>query len=271
MSGNLDTSDPAGAISSRVIKIGGEVALDARAVGELFDALSDAQPGLRTVVVHGGGAQASSLARRLDHSPTIVAGRRVTSEIDLQTILWSICGEINTRLVAAACNRGLRGVGLSGADDNMVLARKRPPREIDGTLVDFGLVGDVRSVDATLIHSLLASGFTPIIGTLGVDDAGGLLNINADTVAARIAMELRAASLHLITPSGGVRKSAEDPTSTLDSCSRAEFESGVSEGWITGGMRVKLEVALDCLDSGVERVVISSVQGISDNSGTVVS
>ncbi len=250
----------------QVVKIGGEVAMDADAVSALYTALEATS--LRSVIVHGGGALASSIATQYGEPARMIGGRRITSDLDLRTILWSVCGEVNTRLVAAAQQLGLAAVGLSGADANLVEASKRPPRVIDGETIDFGHVGDVVAVHPEVIQAQLDSGYVPIVATLGLTREGSLLNINADTVAARIAQALAADVLYLVTPSGGLRRDASDPASLIPTCSRPDFERGVADGWIAGGMRVKLEEAFACLKSGVADVRITDVAGIGKDGGT---
>ena len=250
----------------QVVKIGGEVALDPGAVYTLLAAIKET--GRPTIIVHGGGALASSIAERFGEPARMIGGRRITSDLDLQTILWSVCGEVNTKLVAAAGQAGITAVGLTGADAHLVEATRRPPRVIDGETIDFGHVGDVVAIHPEVVGTLLDRGFLPIIGTLGIGSDGSLLNINADTVAARLAQAVRADMLFLVTPSGGLRRDAADPTSLIDACTRSDFEEGVSAGWIAGGMRVKLEEAFACLDGGVRDVRVTDVAGIATNGGT---
>lgn len=250
----------------QVVKIGGEVALDPRAVDTLLSAIK--KTGRPTIIVHGGGALASGIAEQYGEPARMIAGRRITSDLDLRTILWSVCGEVNTKLVAAAQQAGLTAVGLTGADAHLIEATRRPPRVVDEETIDFGHVGDVVAVHPEVVQVLLDRGFLPVIGTLGLGSDGSLLNINADTIAARVAQAVRADMLFLVTPSGGLRRDAADPASLIEACSLADFEHGVSAGWIAGGMRVKLEEAFACLHGGVREVRITDVTGIATNGGT---
>lgn len=252
-----------------VVKLGGAVLADADAVAEVWAGVEAL--GTPAVLVHGGGPQATALARRLGHEPRIVAGRRVTSDLDLDVMLWTLRGELNARLVASGRAAGVRAVGVSGADGALVRVHRRPPREVDGETVDFGHVGDVDGVDPALVETLLGAGFTPVVATVCADDAGALYNVNADTVAFELAAALGAGRLDLVTEAGGVRRDAADPGSHLDRLTAAEVEAGVREGWIAGGMRPKLEVARAALRRGVPAVRVCAPSDVANpDAGTTV-
>ena len=239
-----------------VLKIGGALLAMPNAMETFWTSVAALREKTSVVIVHGGGPQATEVARRLQHEPRIVHGRRVTSDVDLEIVQWTLRGALNTSLVAGAARHGLAAVGLSGADGGTLRVTRRPPWEIDGETVDFGWVGDVERVDVRLIETLLARGFIPILSPLGLDAAGLVYNVNADTVACAVAEALAAASFLLVTESGGVRRDADDALSHLDRCDLATFERGVEEGWIAGGMRVKLHVAFQALDAGISDVAI---------------
>jgi acetylglutamate kinase len=198
----------------------------------------------------------SDMADRLGHTPRRVQGRRVTTDLDLEIAQWTMSGTINTQLVAQAKAHDLMAVGLSGADAGQVQVSKRPPWQIDGETVDFGWVGDIDTIDPTLIDGLLARDLMPVVAPLGIDDGGQVYNVNADTVASALAGAIDAQQLLFVTGAGGVRRDANDPCSHLDACDRATFEAGVDAGWIEGGMRVKLKTAFDALGDGVGTALI---------------
>lgn len=239
-----------------VIKISGTLLADGGAPEAFWTALHTLQKTSPVVMVHGGGAQATAMAHRLDHEPTIVQGRRVTSDLDLDIMQWALRGKLNTQLVGDAKRHGITAVGLSGADGNTLQVTKRPPWTVNGDTVDFGWVGDVEGVDASLLHSTLAAGMVPIVAPLGIDAAGQTYNVNADTVARALAGALGAEELLLVTATGGVRREADVPASHLATCTADTFEEGTEAGWINGGMRVKMEVAFDALRGGVDDVFI---------------
>lgn len=241
-------------MATTVIKLGGAI------IGANLDVLwrqvAELRAQGRVVLVHGGGPQATALANRLGHSPRIVHGRRVTTDLDLHIVAWTIRGQLNSTLVASACSAGLSAVGISGVDGGLLRVDKRPPWLIDGETVDFGWVGDIAGVDTTIVDQLLAADYMPIVATLSADGSGQLYNVNADTTACAIAAALAADALLLVTETGGVRRDAEEASSLLAACTRETYEEGLETGWITGGMGVKLRVGFDALRAGVGSVFI---------------
>jgi acetylglutamate kinase len=239
-----------------VVKVGGALLSQPDALGALWEGVRQLRLRAPVVVVHGGGPQATAAARRLGHEPRIVHGRRVTSDLDLQIMQWTLRGELNTSLVAQAHARGLAAVGLSGVDGGLLRVVKRPPWVVDGASVDFGWVGDVEQVEPAVVRRLLEGGFLPVIAPLGVDARGQVYNVNADTVACALAGALHAAEFLLVAEAGGLRRDPHDAATRLPLCDRAAYAAGVDAGWIQGGMRVKLKVAFDALDAGIPTVHI---------------
>ena len=234
-----------------VIKIGGGT-LDN--LDLFWDQLKLVKP--PPIIIHGGGVQSSSLATRLGHTPRIIDGRRVTGDLDLSIAEWTMRGAINVRLVAQANARKLRAVGLSGVDGSILNVRRREPWVIEDEIVDFGWVGEIVSIDTTLIETVSDAGFIPIIAPLGVDATGQRYNVNADTVAGALAIATQAEELLLVTDTGGVLKDPTDPESILRTCSPTDEAAGIDQGWITGGMLVKLRIARKALASGIPSVWI---------------
>lgn len=250
-----------------VVKLGGAVLADPAAVAAVWAGVAR-RP--RAVVVHGGGPQATALARRLGWEPQIVAGRRVTTDLDLDVALWTLRGALNARLVASARAAGVRAVGISGIDGGLVTVTRRPPVMVDGAEVDFGHVGDVAAVDGAVLAALLGAGFVPVVASVCADAAGALYNVNADTVAFEIAAAL-GARLDLVTESAGVRREHADPASALRQLSGAEIDAGVAQGWIAGGMRPKLEVARAALAAGVSSVRVCGPADLGGAGGTTIT
>ncbi len=250
-----------------VIKIGGALAGREDALEALWSSVAKMIEEQHVIVVHGGGPIATHVARSLGHEPRMVHGRRVTSDMDLRIVQWTMRGELNSRLVAHARRAGVRAVGISGADGAMLVVVKRPPWMVDGEQVDFGWVGDIAHVDASLLNLLTSGGYVPVVAPLGIDEAGLLYNVNADTVSCALAAAVDADEYLLVTDSGGVRREADEPASHLHVCSRALYDEGIEEGWIQGGMRVKLKVAFDAVDAGVPCVRILSPEDLSSADG----
>lgn len=246
-----------------IVKVGGTL-IDAHGTPDaLWPALRALQATHPVVLVHGGGAYTSQVAHRLGHTPRIVQGRRVTTDLDLEIILWTLRGALNARLVAQAQCAGLDAVGVSGVDDGLIQVQRRPPWEVDGRLVDFGWVGDVVNCRVALIRLLLEAGRLPIVAPMGGDGTGQIYNVNADTVALTLAQALGADRLYLVTEVGGVFRDPADPATRLRRCTPKAFETGLAEGWIRGGMRVKLDVAFQALDAGIGEVFILSPMHLS--------
>ena len=239
-----------------IVKISGSIVEDDAAMEAFWRSVVELHETARIVVVHGGGRQMTAMAKRLGHAPRIVQGRRVTTDLDLDILQWAVCGRLNTQLVAQATAQGLGAVGLTGADAKLLQVAKRPPWRVNGETVDFGWVGDVERVNASVLTALLDAGLMPVVAPLGIDAEGQVFNVNADTVAQAVAGALHATELLFVTRTGGVRRHADVPDSHLRTCDRETFETGVKNGWVAGGMRVKLETALAAVAGGVERAVI---------------
>lgn len=235
-----------------VIKIGGALLRDD--LSTFWAGVAERAVRQPVVVVHGGGPQSTDMARRLGHEPRMVQGRRVTQDVDLDIVRWVLRGELSTTLVTGACRAGLRAVGVSGADAHMVHVHRRPPWNVEGETVDFGWVGDVDLVEVSMLRHLLAGGFTPVVSPMGVDNDGQVYNVNADTIALEIASALGAESFLLVTETGAVLDANGARCAELDS---ETTRAGLADGWIAGGMRVKVSVAREALSRGVESVYIA--------------
>lgn len=255
-----------------VLKIGGALVDDDGALGAFWRGVKRLlDGGERAVVVHGGGPQSSALTRRLGGEPRMVAGRRVTGDLDLDVTAYAIRGKASAALVASARVAGIRAVGVAGLDGGLVSVVRRPPVVVDGETVDFGHVGNVTGTDVRLLNALLDADFVPVVSPLCADDAGNLLNVNADTVACALAEALHATAFRLVTETGGVRRRADDPASHLDALDAATVEAGIRDGWIAGGMRPKLDVAMQALRAGIPDVsILAPADLLTGSGGTTV-
>jgi acetylglutamate kinase len=222
------------------------------------------QVGIRICVVHGGGKQLSELAKQLGVEQTIIEGRRVTDDATLDMAKMIFAGKINTDILAALRNRGIEAVGLSGVDGNIVHAERRPPKEILNRetgvrdKVDFGHVGDVVQINARLLTVLLDHGYLPVISSLGADAEGMVFNINADTIAAEIAVQLRAEKLILLSDVDGIYLTAGNPATKLSRLTATEAGELISSGAASGGMIPKLQSIVVLLERGVHSAHIIS-------------
>ncbi len=242
-----------------VVKLSGKVTEDRVRLISLAEELALMhQVGIRLCVVHGGGKQLSDLAAVMGVEQTIIEGRRVTDDATLEMAKMIFAGKINTDILAALRHRGVEAVGLSGVDGNIVHAERRPPKEImnratgESEHVDFGHVGDIIEINARLLTVLLDEGYLPVVSSLGADAAGTVFNINADTIASEIAIQLEAEKLVLLSDVDGIYLRAGQPETKLSRLSADEAEALVKEGSATGGMIPKLQNIVELLRRGVK-------------------
>jgi acetylglutamate kinase len=245
-----------------VLKAGGDAFVTVEGTRALLEQVGILhQVGIRVVLVHGGGPQSTALAKRLGLTTQMVEGRRVTDASTLEVSTMVLNGEINTRIVAACRALGIPAIGLSGVDGGMIKATKRPPAQVAGQTVDYGFVGDIYAVDTRILVKQLDNDFVPIVSPLSADDHGTVLNINADTVAAMIACELKAEKFVMATGAPGILESLEDARSLISYIDRAGLRRLREEGKISGGMLPKVAAIERALSGGVPRVhVISYAQ-----------
>lgn len=241
-----------------VVKFGGEIADDRDRLVSFCEELAlCAQVGIHVVVVHGGGKQATELSARLGLDSSIVNGRRVTDEPTLDVVKMVFAGKLNTEILGALRRAGVRAVGLSGVDGNLLRAKRRPPQTVvdsatgESRTVDFGYVGDILEADPRVITTLVSDGFVPVIASLAADDDGTVYNVNADTVASAIAVSLGAEKWIVATNVPGVLDRDRQLVSHL---TPDEARAAIWDGTVTGGMIPKLEAALAAIDAGVGSV-----------------
>jgi acetylglutamate kinase len=192
-----------------------------------------------TVVVHGGGNEVAEWSRRLGLESKTHDGLRVTDPDTLEVALAVLGGLVNTRLVAALGALGRPAVGLTGADGGLLRLQRREP--------ELGEVGEVVGANPTLLTALVEAGTVPVVASLGMDDAGSLLNINADEVAGAIAAA-RGGLLLLCTDVSGVELDGR----TVERLDRADVERMLDDGSASAGMRPKLRAALVAATAGCE-------------------
>lgn len=232
-----------------VIKYGGH-AMESAELAELFatDVVLMRLVGMNPVVVHGGGPQITDLMRRLGKEPEFVDGRRVTDAETVDIVRMALVGKVNREIVAMVNRLGSYAVGMSGEDAGLIRVDQRDPR--------LGFVGDVRSIDPTMVSRLLREELIPVIATIGVDDAGQAYNINADTVAGAIAEALDAEKLVYLTDVAGVYGDWPDEASLISRLDVDGLEKLIADGKASEGMIPKLESCVSALRNGVRRAHI---------------
>jgi acetylglutamate kinase len=243
-----------------VLKAGGDAFISPETTRALMEQIGILhQVGIRVVLVHGGGPQSTALSKRLGLETRMVEGRRVTDAQTLEVSTMVLNGEINTRIVAVCRALGVPAIGVSGVDGGLIKASRRPPvKQPSGATVDYGFVGDIHGIDASIILKQLDNDLVPIVSPLSADDHGVLLNINADTVAAAIACELKAEKFVLLTGAPGILESVDDPRSLISYVDRQGLRRLRDEGKISGGMLPKVAAIERALSGGVPRVHVIS-------------
>lgn len=247
-----------------VIKVGGKIVEEEATLNQLLNDFAAIEG--HKVLVHGGGRSATRLATRLGIESEMINGRRITDAETLKVVTMVYGGLVNKNMVAGLQARGVNALGLTGADMNVIRSVKRPVKE-----VDYGFVGDVDKVDASLLSDLIKKGVVPVMAPLTHDGEGHLLNTNADTIAgetAKALAELFDVTLVFCFEKKGVLRDEHDDDSVIDTITRAEFEQYVADGVIQGGMIPKLENSFEAIRAGVGEVVITLASAINGDGGT---
>lgn len=232
-----------------VVKYGGNAMIDD---GLKQDVMKDIvllnHVGIKVVLVHGGGPEINETLSRMNIEAKFVGGLRQTDKETMDVVQMVLTGKVNKELVNLISCTGGNAVGLSGIDGRMIEAKPKNK--------DLGFVGEITKINPQLILDTLESGYIPVISTVGCDKSGNVYNINADYVAARIAGELKAKSLILMTDTKGILRDQNDDNSLITSVNVSEASQLVKEGVISGGMIPKTECCVEAIRRGVERVFI---------------
>ena len=265
-----------------VVKVGGEAFVGGPQAGkDLIEQVGVLHRlGMRVVLVHGGGPQASALTESLGGEPIKIEGRRVTDPIALRATTLALNGEVATHIVALGQALQMSMVAVSGVSAGMILAHQRPPtKDRHGNPVDYGLVGDVDRVDVSYIETILAAGHIPVVSPLGVSKSGQVLNLNADGVAAELAIGLGAAKVVFLTGAPGILRDVQDPSSLISFMDLKGLADLESTGAVQEGMWPKSASIRRALEGGVERVHVvgqNTIDGLlkevftNEGSGTLI-
>ncbi|THH34981.1 acetylglutamate kinase [Neolewinella litorea] len=248
-----------------VYKIGGNIINNPATLHEALDFIAE---GLTpSLLVHGGGRRADQVLSELGHAPRMIDGRRITDQTTLEIVTMVFAGSINKEIVAQLQSRGNNAIGLSGADGNAVLARKRPVGK-----VDYGYAGDVLAVNGALLDGLLRLGLRPVLCPITHDRRGQLLNTNADTIANEVAKALAAVghevSLQYCFELPGVLRDINDPASVITLLNPDSYANYREKGVISAGMIPKLDNAFAAINAGVREVVIGNLAALREGAGT---
>ena len=270
--------------SLNVIKIGGNV-IDHPENLKKFLADFAGLKGYK-ILVHGGGKIATKLAADLGIRSQMVEGRRITDSESLKVVTMVYAGLLNKNIVAGLQREECNAIGLSGADGNLIRAKRRPLTEVfspekGGNIhVDYGFVGDLKedSIDQPGLGKLLEAGFTPVFSAITHDGEGQLLNTNADTIASAIAIAMAKeyeTSLIYCFEKAGVLKDVNDEDSLIKAIDPHTYNEYKRQGIISEGMIPKLDNAFEAINKGLKHVFIGKADALSqlneNNFGTRLS
>jgi acetylglutamate kinase len=245
-----------------VLKLGGELLEDAAAIQSAATAIARLASTGPLVVVHGGGRAIDAELRARGLEPRFVDGLRVTDPAALDAVVSVLAGRNNTSLVAAIGAAGARAVGLTGADGFIGRSRRAGVlTAVSGEQVDLGLVGQPEDVEVALLRDLISLGYLPVVASVGVDETGRLLNVNADTLAGHLAAALRASRLIV---AGGTAGVLDREGATIAHLGPAEIDAMTSSGAAHSGMIAKLAACRYALERGVAEIAVVSGRGVTD-------
>lgn len=244
----------------RVFKIGGKVVEDAQQLAAFLQNFAQL-PGNK-ILIHGGGKSVSEMSQRLGIEVKMVEGRRITDADTLEVVKMMLAGVANKNVVSKLQGYDCNAIGLTGADGNTILAKKRPLK--NG--IDYGFVGDVQKVDHEIIQKLINSGLVPVFAAMTHDGSGNLFNTNADTIASRIAVGMATdfeVELNYCFELNGVLKDINQPDSVIPEINAENYAGLKSDGTINSGMIPKIDNAFDALAAGVKAVRIMNSKDIA--------
>jgi acetylglutamate kinase len=244
-----------------IIKIGGNIINEDRALASFLSDFSKIKHA--KILIHGGGKTASKLNEKLGIKTIMNEGRRITSAKNLDTVTMVYAGFINKKIVSKLQGNNCNALGLSGSDANCIIATKRPTNPID-----FGWVGDVKSINNTTINLFLQNGMTPVFCAISHDGKGQLLNTNADTVAAEIAIAMSEqydAELIYCFEKNGVMMDVNDNNSIIQNINSKKYLDLKEKKIINEGMLPKMENCFYALQNKVAKVIIGNPNVINNN------
>ena len=250
-----------------VIKVGGKIVEEKDSLLSLLQSFSKIEG--KKVLVHGGGRSATKVATSLGIESKMVNGRRITDIETLKIVTMVYAGLVNKDIVASLQAFNINALGLCGADMNVILSEKRAVKDID-----YGFVGDVKSVDGDILSKIIEMNIVPVMAPLTHDGKGNLPNTNADTIAGETAKALAKhydVSLVFCFEKKGVLMDENNDDSVISNINSLSFEQLKNDGIVKGGMLPKLENSFDALKSGVKKVIITQADELGKNSGTTIT
>ncbi|WP_298263623.1 acetylglutamate kinase [uncultured Lutibacter sp.] len=243
----------------QIVKIGGNVINDEHALNSFLKNFSTLKE--PKILVHGGGKRASEISSAMGLVSKMVNGRRVTNAETLEVVTMVYAGLLNKNITAKLQQFNCNAMGLTGADANVIIAHKRDIND-----VDYGFVGDIDKINPEMISLLLENKITPVFCAITHNKKGQLLNTNADTIAAEIAIgmsKLFETEINYVFELQGVLKNIEDENSIIEKINLKKYKQLVDEGIIANGMLPKLQNCFNALENGVGKVKIGDASLIN--------
>ena len=234
-----------------VVKYGGAAMLDETLKSAVMqDIVLMRSVGINPILVHGGGPEISDAMNRMGKTPEFVGGLRVTDAETMEIVEMVLAGKTNKGIVAHLNSHGARAVGLSGKDGNLVQAERETAQG------DIGFVGRVTRIDPSLLHTLTAAGYVPVVSSVAIGAGGETYNVNADTVAGALSAALRAVKLILMTDVDGIYQDFADKGSLITHMTARDARQLIVDGIVERGMVPKVEACVTAIGGGVERAHI---------------
>ncbi|WP_196594442.1 acetylglutamate kinase [Pectinatus sottacetonis] len=216
--------------------------------------------GIRPIIIHGGGPDITNYLKKIGKTSKFINGLRVTDRETAEIAEMVLVGKINSEIVSRLNSLNLKAVGLSGKDANLITASQKHTsvKNKNGTIekIDIGFVGEVKTINTTLLNDLLDRDYVPVIAPIGVGADNASYNINADYVAAEVAGAMRAKKLLLLTDIEGIYRDYTDKNTFISTLNKSEAQKMINNGCINGGMIPKVEACLRALDKGAQKTSI---------------
>lgn len=243
-----------------VIKYGGNAMINEELKqGVMQDIVLLKLLGINPVVIHGGGPEITQMLKRVGKQSQFVQGLRVTDGETMEIVQMVLVGKLNKEIVSKINLLGAKAVGLSGQDANLIIAEKTVPTmpaDFVGEIPDIGFVGEVSKINTEILHQLIASGYIPVISSIGMGTDGVSYNINADTAAGELAAALEAEKLIMLTDVEGIFEDYSDKSSLISALTIEKAHEMINQGKIEGGMIPKVQACITALQHGVKRTHI---------------
>ncbi len=234
-----------------VIKYGGNAMTNEELKNDVMsDIVLLSLVGVRVVLVHGGGPEINEMLKKLNIESKFIGGLRYTDKETVQVVQMVLAGKLNKELVALLAQHKGTALGMCGIDGKMLIAEKMQAEN------DLGFVGEIKTVNTKPITDALEKGYIPVIATVAGSEDGQTYNINADTAASRIASELKAENLILMTDIAGLLRDKDDPSTLIKSVNVSEVPFMKRQGIISGGMIPKIDCCVEAVRRGVKRTSI---------------